>query len=97
MRANYNNEAKKWHKGLSLVPAPVGDSRGCNYNFYGDIEMDRLEMIRRARRLAYEEVDGVVACNDAQYDELKNLPEEEAVQILAHEFLQEAADNNFGN
>ena len=55
--------------------------------------MNRIDLIEKATQLAYEEVDGMAACNDTQYKELKKLPEEEAVKTLAYEFLQEAASN----
>ena len=58
--------------------------------------MTRLEMVDAARQLAYEQVDGCSALNDAQYQEMLKLTEEEALERLAHKFLQEAADYNFG-
>ena len=58
--------------------------------------MKRMEMLKKACQLAYGEIDGVSALNDTQYAELQKQPEEEAIQQLAHEFLQEAADYNFG-
>ena len=58
--------------------------------------MERKEMIKAAESLAYEEIDGMACCPEARYKELKKLPQEEAIMILAHEFLQDAADYNFG-
>jgi hypothetical protein len=59
--------------------------------------MERIEMIEAAVRLAHEEIDGCSACNDAEYAELKELPENVAIKRLAKNFLDEAAQYNFGD
>ena len=59
--------------------------------------MERLSMLHKARQLAYEQIDACSALDDAQYAEMLKLTEEESVEVLAHGFLQEAADYNFGN
>lgn len=59
-------------------------------------KMNRLEMLQKARQLAYEQVDGCSALDDAEYAELKQLPEEKAIEQLAANFLKEAAEYNFG-
>jgi len=53
-------------------------------------------MVDKAICLACDEVGNAATCSDLEYEELKKLPEEEALMILAHGFLQEAADYNFG-
>ncbi len=58
--------------------------------------MDRLKLLEKAEQLANSEISGVAALDDARYEELSELPDSEAIEILAHEFLQEAADYNFG-
>lgn len=58
--------------------------------------MERLEMLEKARQLAHEEIDGVVSLSDTQHAELQKLPEENAIQQLAQEFLKDTVDWNFG-
>ena len=53
-------------------------------------------MSEKARDLAYEQIDNCSALSDTEYDELKNLPEEEVLEKLAMQFLQEAVNYNFG-
>ena len=49
-----------------------------------------------ARELAYDQIRDCSALSDAEYSELKKLPEEEALEQLAMEFLKEAVEYNFG-
>ena len=58
--------------------------------------MDRLTMLEKAERLAYEQIDICSALSDARYAVLQKLPEGDAVEQLAHEFLQEAFTYAFG-
>lgn len=58
--------------------------------------MDRMTLVEKAQQLANEEISGQAACDEPRYDELMKLGTEEAIKILAHEFLQDAADYNFG-
>lgn len=52
--------------------------------------MDRMELIKKARQFAQEQVDGVAALNDTDFEELQKLPEEKAIETLAKTFLEDA-------
>lgn len=58
--------------------------------------MTRIEMLNKARQLAYEQIDSNSALPINRHTELSELPEDEAIELLAREFLQEAIDYNFG-
>jgi len=58
--------------------------------------LTRLSMFRKARQLAYQQIDNNSCLPDDHYAEMLKLPEEEAIETLAREFLIEAVDYDFG-
>lgn len=58
--------------------------------------MNRKEMVNAARQLAYEQIDSNSSLSDAEYEKLKELPEEKATKLLAMEYLKSAVEYNFG-
>jgi len=59
-------------------------------------QLTRLSMLKEAQRLAYKQIAMGSCLTDGRYAEMLKLPEEEAIETLAREFLQEAVDYNFG-
>lgn len=54
--------------------------------------MERMEVLKKAGRLAHEQIDGVVALSDAEFEDLLESfeTEEDIIAELAHRFLREA-------
>ena len=59
--------------------------------------MDRLTMYNKAIQLACEQIDACSCLTDEGFESFKDVSEDEALKILANQFLQEAADYNFGD
>ena len=56
--------------------------------------MERLDVLKKAQRLAYEHIDGVAALSDGEFEDLLGSfeTEEDIVAELAHRFLEAADD-----
>ncbi len=78
--------------------AEVGVSQGCAEVFVSDASdrrrmMERMEMFKKAKQLAYEYVDGGAALSDGRHEELEAKHDTAAGAILelAKQFLENAA------
>ena len=59
--------------------------------------MKRLEMLRKAKELAYEQIDFNSCLSDVDYEALNKVPDEEAIKELAGYFLKDAVEYGFGD
>jgi len=57
-----------------------------------EVEMKRLELLKLGAREAKQTIDLVTALADSEWDQLKKMPKDVAVHLVAKQLLKDAID-----